>query len=418
MENRDDQIVEINHLLINYIDNPDLSFKLSLGKGVSEVLISDFDGVDIDVHDGSCDVVDIGQTKIAELNHYHIKIIDSTTAGKSLPHSFYDSVLKVLFSKYSVAHTYLQTTTSHSIQQFAESIRTEENNKDSNYLLLFLSGDTSIFEFVNFFYFGLPNTDSPPNVTILPFPHGTGNALCSSLNYFNDLLSLKALFSGQKTHLPLYSLKANTLLTPINPVLSKFSLNPSILFLVVASWCLHSTLVYESDKPALRSKYGSERFRMAAEKILEENPVFKGLLTNSRGNSLNYTDKGWSFSASKEFQDLSYFLLAAVSKFEKSFQISPHSVTEKDQLHLLAIPYTSPEQTMSLMNDAYNRGRHIQNSLVYYGALDSSLTLEISNEMGKSLSIICLDGSSWLVTGPSRKILFSVFPQSFLHFLK
>jgi diacylglycerol kinase family enzyme len=378
--------------------------------------------------------ININQKLIDKLNSYNIYVIESVTAGKNTSFDFYNLIFKKLLINFGINHIHFQTEKASSINEFAKSFCNEnndDNNKNkenSNYLFIFLSGDTSIFEFINSFYYQFHNTSLIPNITILPFPQGTGNALSNSLNINNNLIAIKKFFEANQRHLPLYQLQSFKNLKSINPSLSSFTKNKSILFMIVASWGLHSTLVYESDKPEMRLNYGSERFKIAAEKILEANPVFKGRISinnNSENKSLifNKISQSWELSTiintsdNNNIQDLSYFLLAAVSNFEETFVISPDSIVENDQLHVVSIPYVPSNIIMNLMMDAYNKGSHIESNLVYYKPIASSLTLEIENTMDPSLSIICLDGSSWSVVGDDRKLIFSLLPQSFLKVL-
>lgn len=377
----------------------------------------------------SLDTIEVTQETLDTLNSYKLSVIESTKAGRhSLYSSFYKAILKPLFSALGIRHSYLQTTSASSLQDYAAAA--DVSRPSAKLLYLFLSGDTSIFEFVNCLFPRVQDAgftgSSALDVIVLPFPHGTGNALCHSLKLFNDIESIKALFRLRPRHLPLYQLQSHTKLESKNPSLAKFSQEKSIFFLVVASWCLHSTLVFESDKPEMRAKFGSERFRIAAMKILEKNPIFKAKITiQPGGKSLSYDDACgfWSSvtpkTSSKQVLDLSYFLLAGVSNFEKTFMISPQSVVAEDRLHLLAIPHIPADDIMALMNAAYDSGKHIRDNRVYYSPLEksSSLELSISDEMDPSLSTICLDGSSWEVKGKDRRLTFSTVQQPFLHFL-
>lgn len=241
--------------------------------------------------------------------------------------------------------------------------------------------------------------------------------MANSIGLHDDISCIQALFKFNRHHLPLYSLQTSATLLPTNPALSNLAdlSQTPILFTVVASWGLHSLIVYESDKSELRSRYGAERFRIAATKILEENPVFKGSILN---NKLYYSfQNGWRESPIECTQDLSYFVLAALSNFEEKFTISPASLVERDQLHMVAIPYSPSVEVMELMNAAYDNGRHISSNLVCYKPVDQELTITLNEATDPDKCIICLDGSSWKVTGPDKKLVFSYVDQSFLHFL-
>lgn len=388
---------------------------LSYDEKLSQINLSRSLPEDYDDHK----IISINNNLISNLNNHQIFIIDSKISPiNSTSYSLYESVLKPIFQILGINYTYLKTNSSNSIKEYADLI----NNDFEKYLILSISGDTTIFEFINYVYSNYQNNlNNIPNLTILPFPHGTGNALSISMNNLNDLNSIEKLFSWNQRHLPIYQLNSNNNLIPINDLLNTLQ-NKNILFTVVASWCLHSTLVYESDKPELRNNYGSERFRIAANKILAENPVFKGKITLQPDNkSFIYNGNKWSLDSinSNTFTDLSYLVVAAVPNFEKTFKISPHSTIESDELHLITIPLVPSDKTISLMNDAYNNGIHINNPLVGYEKISKTKTLEIEidNSMSSELSIICLDGSSWEVTGNDRKLSITTFDQSFLYYL-
>ncbi|CAI8503607.1 unnamed protein product [Pichia kudriavzevii] len=346
---------------------------------------------------------------LARLCKVEIILIASTHSKKKSTHL----VVGQLFDYYGIKYTLLETTTPKSITEFAQ----RNYTTGQEYLFLFFSGDTCLFEFVNFFYREFANPEDIPSTTFLPFPHGTGNAMANSIGLHDDISCIQALFKFNRHHLPLYSLQTSATLLPTNPALSNLAdlSQTPILFTVVASWGLHSLIVYESDKSELRSRYGAERFRIAATKILEENPVFKGSILN---NKLYYSfQNGWRESPIECTQDLSYFVLAALSNFEEKFTISPASLVERDQLHMVAIPYSPSVEVMELMNAAYDNGRHISSNLVCYKPVDQELTITLNEATDPDKCIICLDGSSWKVTGPDKKLVFSYVDQSFLHFL-
>ncbi|KAG0679055.1 hypothetical protein C6P40_004604 [Pichia californica] len=407
-------------LVLKYTNHPSKS--LNVVFNISDLALKLLPNPDTSLLENNSETILITEDIINALNKYDIQIIDSQkSGGKATVSSFYNDILNPIFTTFGINHKYLKTISAHSIQEYANSVNLHPGSKS---LYLFLSGDTSIFEFVNFLLKRTPSTNFfDSNISILPFPHGTGNALCHSLMLSNDLLCLKAFFKGHSHHLPLYRINSNSSLICKDESLSNL-LNPNIpnqlYFLVVASWCLHSSLVYLSDTPEMRSNYGSERFRIAAKKILEENPTFKAKISFQPDNKyLSYQNNKWSISPSQISNDLSYFLLSAVSNFEKNFKISPNSVVGNDQLHLLSIPHIKPDEIMNIMNLAYNKGSHLNDQYIYYSPLKNgnSLELEISNEMDSLMSIICLDGSSWEVKGIDRKLTFSYFDQSFLHYI-
>ncbi|VEU20237.1 DEKNAAC101154 [Brettanomyces naardenensis] len=151
----------------------------------------------------------------------------------------------------------------------------------------------------------------------------------------------------------------------------------------------------------MRQKYKELRFRKAAERILSENPEFPGKIT------LLHSDGSPELPLYSK--PLSYFLVAALPKFEATFLISPDSVPERPQLHLLYFEHTDSDTTMKIMNEAYDHGVHVENPLVNYLAIGprDSVKLELDDSVQRDyLSKICIDGSVVLMKGKQRSITF------------
>lgn len=413
----------LQKLLVNYDSKSLLLFSEEDSNGLNVSSDTTYYSRLLEPHNGddtisdSTKTVSLTQETSDNLNTFDIYVIESVKSGKIKTERLYNTVLKNVFSFVGIQnYTYLETSSPDSIGDFAEHIK-KKSLPTSKLLLLFLSGDTVMFEFLNSFYYLYPSTDSTPQTYILPFPHGTGNALANSLHFYSDLDSIKALLQFKPVHLPVYQMKTHDTLTSINKLLLNLIQNPSILFLVVASWGLHSNLVYESDKPEMRIKYGAERFKIAANHVLAENPVFTGSIQDNNCYYIFNSQKGkWESTKDSSLQDLSYFLLSAVSNLEKTFEISPNSKIDQDLLHLVAIPHVDSDKVMKLMYEAYNHGAHVNDDLVLYKPTKSiSLNMQSPNS-GKS-EIICLDGSLWEVSGTTRNLNFSILQQTFLHVL-
>ncbi|GME78992.1 unnamed protein product [Ambrosiozyma monospora] len=348
------------------------------------------------------------------LTNSEITVIDSIKSGNRIStKSVYKQLLSPLFKLLDVKHTYLETRSQHTIKEFGSTISTTTTTTESGkngHLIIFISGDTSISEFIN----GIP--DIHPDIFILPIPQGTGNALSQSLNIQTPIDSIKALLTTAKPHkFQLY----NALFTQPSYVLHSDERESetvtSLKFFVVGSWCLHSTLVGESDTPELR-KFGRDRFRMAANQLLSTNPEFKGGISkiervdnvndNDNDNDGDFKETNVLF---EDGQSLSYFVLAGVPKFEKTFEISPLSDPKSESLYLVYFRHLDAADTMEIMKQAYDKGAHVKNKDVSYVEIKKTdqVVLSIADDMERRLSKVCLDGTIVEVSGKNRSVVFN-----------
>lgn len=290
-----------------------------------------------------------------------IIVVDSVAAGRSTDATtrFYTTLLKPVLEFVGVDHVCWQTTSAQSTRAFAKLV-------ESRSLVVFLSGDTSISEFMD----ELEVRTELEDVSVLPVPLGSGNAIANSLGMVSPLKSIQALLSGIKVHMPLYKVEMEGV--------KLLSGKPceSAHFLIVFSWALHSTLVYESDKAEMRRKYGTERFAMAAKAIAQRDPHFRTV----------------------DGRDLSYLLVTSMPKLEATFTISPDSDPTMDQLHVVEMDHTDPRRLMEVIMKGYNQGAHVREPDVRYNVLSTfPYTLRLDPGMDPELCILCLDGRLYCV---------------------
>lgn len=299
-------------------------------------------------------------------------VIDSITAGKQskTDAQFYPQLLKPFLDFVGLAHEYWRTESADSVRSFAD-------KTNSSCTLVFLSGDTSISEFVTQFQ----KRHTRHSVTIVPFPLGSGNAYAHSIGLHDPITALRGLVQGSKHHLPLYRARLQ------GAQLLDGTAVQECYFIIVFSWALHSTLIYQSDKPEMRAKYGTERFQMAARAISERDPHFR----------------------LSDGSDLSYLLLASIPKLEASFTISPSSQVSKDELHCVKIPHTDPKRLMDVVMMGYQDGAHITQPEVQYSAIQTfPFTFQIDQSMEDDLSYICIDGTIIKLNPQHNKVEISI----------
>ncbi|CDK28237.1 unnamed protein product [Kuraishia capsulata CBS 1993] len=308
-----------------------------------------------------------------------IYVIDSIMSGSGRTDSRdpYPLILKPIFARLGVIHEYIKLGDSQ-----ASSKLCHQFPGDVPLTLIFLSGDTTLSEFINSLS-GI--SGSGRDVTLLPIPMGTGNAYSHSVGIHNVADAVKALFGAQVNPFNCYSAKFSegTHLPTGGDV-------DEMLFFVVASWGLHASLVADSDSPELR-QFGIQRFKMAFEDLMKENPSFHGQL-------------GILHDEVEEFlsdDTLSYFVIAAVPRFEEKFCISPKSDPKYSTLYVISFDYqVNTENSMKIMGEAYNNGAHIENPLVRYLEVKAPKTIALKvKESNERLSRICIDGKIVVLGG-------------------
>ncbi|KAG7884632.1 hypothetical protein KL938_001759 [Ogataea parapolymorpha] len=304
----------------------------------------------------------------------NIVVLDSVKSGNRVStKDVYEQLLLPLLDSWNLSHRYVATTSPETVRQVAASIGAAPT------LLVLISGDTTITELVN----SVANTAT---VTLLTVPMGTGNAFAHSVGLSTPLAAVQALTGGTARPLRLYE----AVFEPGSQLLAQEDAQPvsSLRFLVVGSWGLHACLVADSDSPELR-KLGNERFKVAARRILEKNPVFHG---SFRTDGLPVEDHA----------ALSYFVVAAVPRFEATFEISPASDPAENALHLVYFHHQAPAAVMEILGQAYAAGKHVQDPRVGY-LKAHTVELEI-DEQDAGLRRICVDG---LIVQPAgSRVLF------------
>ncbi|KAK6456715.1 ATP-NAD kinase-like domain-containing protein [Scheffersomyces xylosifermentans] len=303
-----------------------------------------------------------------------VYVLDSVNSGtgRTEKKDLYHQILKPIFELINVDHEYIATTSASTVSEFAKSL---DGSRDST--VIFISGDTSVNEFVN-------NLSDKPSakLKLFTFPSGTGNSLALSVGLTDEIDALKKLFNSSSKVAPLnlyevdfpkgsYFLVQDEKTTEIEGPLK---------FLVVLSWGFHASLVADSDTPELR-KHGIERFKLAAFSNLEQEQKYEGHV-----------------KAGDELLDgpFAYWLLTSAKRFEPTFEISPKGDILEESLYLVSFKTEeSPSYIMDIMMQIYNKGSHIDNKNVTYKKLtkDDKIVLTTTNSKSLRKRRFCLDGS-------------------------
>lgn len=312
------------------------------------------------------------------LSGRRVYIIDSINSGtgRIAPQTdIYLAILRPAFDYLHVNYKYIKTTSPTTICDFARTF------EESDVTVIFISGDTSITEFVN----ALPESPSLRKLTLFPIPAGTGNSIALSLGYATVATSVRVLLSSHEEPLPLnlYLAKFPQLATSSIPSDPN---NCELVFLVVLSWGFHAALVADSDTPEMR-KLGLERFKVAAKMNLEKVQCYPGK-TSVEGQTID--------------GPYAYWLVTLAQRFEPTFEILPHGSIKNDSLYLVLFNSEDGSESkyiMDIMMQVYDQGSHVKNPKVTYRQVRKTMKLLIDPTAAGSTHRFCLDGS--IVSLPS-----------------
>lgn len=302
-----------------------------------------------------------------------VYIIDSANSGtgRSSGPDVWNDILQPAFNFLGVTFHYLRTTSRTSVAEFAH------NFAESDATIVFISGDTSITEFVN----ALPSLEISNRLTIFPIPAGTGNSLALSLGHLDIASSIEILLTSRNnpTPLNLYSAKFPGHSSIVNGKDIQ-SMGSQMIFLVVFSWAFHASLVADSDSPEMRKK-GIERFKLAAQTNLLKEQRYLGKTSVGEGEIVE--------------GPYAYWLVTLAQRFEPSFLILPCGSISDDNLYLVAFksePSDDGQYIMDVMNQVYDRGSHIKNPKVTYRRVPRGQTVLLQVDPA-SHNRFCLDGT-------------------------
>lgn len=216
------------------------------------------------------------------------------------------------------------------------------------------------------------STYTKPILLLLPL--GTGNALFHSLHRPSPLPSvyiqgLRTLLHGTPRPLPIFRATFSPgarLLTNEGQTATPLPQN-TLHGAVVASYGLHATLVADSDTTEYR-KHGDKRFGLVAKDLLfpedgKRPHAYKADVTLIKSG----VDGKEEVIGRK---DHGYILASLVSNLEKTFTISPASKPLDGQIRVVHFGAMGGEETMGIMMEAYNEGKHVGMQAVEYESVE------------------------------------------------
>lgn len=362
---------------------PNLFHESSLGRSVS---LQEIEGalhlkVSKTANLPSPDTPTIDKAKVA-IAHDDVYIVDSLRSGvgRTKETSVYGRILRPLLDDVlQIKHTYLGTESPAAIAKFAAGLVLQNRP----ITLIIIAGDTSINELVNALGPG-----SQSVLKLLVIPAGTGNSLALSIGLTDEAAAIKKLVLYQDADVrPLNLYEAQ--FPPGSYILlhddTKIAIEKPLLFLVVASWAFHASLVADSDTDELR-KFGIERFKIAAGQNLARPQNYEGNLSITRQGSTVVLEEG----------PFAYFVVTPSKKFEPTFEILPKGNIFDSNLYVVGFPTEeSDNYIMDIMMEVYAGGKHVENSKVFYHLVEKEQLIELHVKNTEQLQKrrFCVDGA-------------------------
>ncbi|KAL6950797.1 hypothetical protein ACO0QE_000078 [Hanseniaspora vineae] len=152
-------------------------------------------------------------TNKEHLTNAHITVVDSIMAGKTREKrgDFYKDVIKPIFKSLGIENqTYFETIDKKSVEKFATNFIQKTSTKlqaIQRHIVIFLSGDTTISEFLN--NLEIPSQCGIQHIDILPLPLGTANAWSSIVNPEYSTMGLERFKLASETILKEYDLNVH-----------------------------------------------------------------------------------------------------------------------------------------------------------------------------------------------------------------
>lgn len=319
-----------------------------------------------------------------------IFVLDSVRSGlgvRTQQSGAYGRLLKPVLDAFSIAHHYEATKSRDSIAEFAASLKA--NGKPI--LVIIAGGDTSVAEFVN----GL-SANQKGQINIATIPEGTGNALTLSNGPKNEIEAVWRVLTASNTRkAPFHLYQAE--FPPDSMIHHHDGYKEAVLhllFIVVASWAFHASLVADSDSDEMR-KHGIDRFKIAAGANLARLQHYRGSVEIRNKREVRKGLEG----------PLAYFVVTPAQRFEPTFVILPKGDIHSSSLYVVGFQTEdSDSYIMDIMKEVYDNGRHVENPKVFYEEVSEgeSVHLSMSADLPEEERRFCVDGAIVVVPGGTK----------------
>lgn len=291
----------------------------------------------------------------------NLYILDSVNSGigRNKNNDLFKIVILPILQRLNIRYNYIKTKDPNFISNWTSTFQLDPSATMATFL--FISGDTSISEFLNSLSVQI-SKNKRVDINILPLALGTANALANSCG-FNCPIDTLQLFLTNKlsSHfLPLYRIV--------------FPDDSNKIFFIILSIGFHANLLHKTTLDPLYNQMGVERFQLASKDILE-NYNLKQHIT------VQYSDDKYDPSSSLLLDDFwSYFVLINVPYLEENYIPSPKSDPFKSELHVLG--YLSKLSKNDLYNNIIkgysNRvGDDIDSPNTVYKSLNKDISIKL-----------------------------------------
>lgn len=299
-------------------------------------------------------------------NHQEkLLVVDSVSSGtgRNAKNDFCDIVVEPILRTLQLDYQIFKTKTSQSIASFAG-----ELSPNTNCTIIFLSGDTTISEFLNSLKLGRHNKIGRRRCSILPLPMGTGNAFASSLGLTCPVEALGMYLAGklEVKKFPLYR--------------AIFSNNFSIVFFIILSLGYHANLLHLCENKDFKHM-GAKRFAAAGEVVLEDYDLA--------------LDIGFTGCSRNSY---AYFAVVSTPNLTKSYKLSPESHCLISELHTLGFSSNLKKSELKyLIKKGYTNssGDKIRGAGVIYKPFQREFEICLYNDENLSPETVfevCCDG--------------------------
>lgn len=318
---------------------------------------------------------------------YVLDSVRSGLGGRSKQSGAYGRLLKPVLDAFSIAHHYEGTESRDSIAAFAASLRP----KEKPILVIIAGGDTSVGEFVN----GL-TADKKGEIHVATIPEGTGNALTLSNGSKDENEAVwRVLTASTAEKVPFQLYQADF---PADSVIFHHDgyKEPvrQLLFIVVASWAFHASLVADSDSDDMR-KNGIDRFKIAAGANLGRPQHYSGFVEIESERERRASLEG----------PLAYFVVTPAQRFEPTFVILPKGDIHSSSLYVVGFRTEDNDSyIMDIMKEVYDNGRHVENPKVFYEEVSAKevVHLSVAADLPVEERRFCVDGAIVVVPGTTE----------------
>lgn len=328
-----------------------------------------------------------------------LSIIVSTKSGICQAEAFFHDVVKDLLTLIGITESGYKvyfTDTERWIADFAAQTLCNTANQGIAQSILLLSGDGGIVDILNGLFTCHQSAEYvKPRIGLLVL--GTGNALANSsgINTGNTK-GLPSILRGSPHNVPTFICRCSPgslLLVDEARKTKELHVDEDgfgiIYGAVVASWCLHATLVADSDTAEYR-KFGSNRFSMVANELLSPSDGSPPHKWKGKISACYKSASGEIKSRVWNRKEHMYILATLVSNLEATLTISPETKPLDGQLRLVDFPPLSPTDVKSIFGMAFNGGKHVQHGSVGYVPIEA-LRIDFE-ESDPGWRRICVDG--------------------------